>query len=235
MSKIVAIIQARTGSSRLPAKMLMKLSGKPILHWVIHRTLKSEFVDQIVLATTTNPKDDPIEMIGKEFGIEVFRGSENDVLSRYYEVALNVKADTIVRICADNPFIAPEEIDRLIKYYKTNAFDYAFNHIDDLGNSYADGFGAEIFSLPVLKYLHQTMFSSNDKEHVSLALREKRTAFSISTFNAPQSLRYPDLKFDLDTIEDLRWLERLVSSGVKIDTSANEIVRVALELANKQK
>ena len=128
---IIALIQARMGSNRLPNKMMLSLHGKPIIEWVVYRVLKSKKINQVILATSTNYENDILESyIQKVFkNVYVFRGSENDVLNRFYETAKYIQATHIIRICADNPLIDGKEIDNLIDFYLKNNFDYVYNHI----------------------------------------------------------------------------------------------------------
>ena len=139
------------GSSRFPNKMLQKLGPHTILEWVLRRTLKANLIDCVVLATSENKRDSPLGDKAQTLGSNVFYyGSETDVLQRLATAATFYNADTVVRICADNPFIDPKEIDRLVLSFRSNACDYACNHQDRLNSEYADGFGAEI--------LYQTIY-----------------------------------------------------------------------------
>ena len=132
---IFAIVQARMGSTRFPGKMLKKLGSYHILEWVINRLKRANNLDGIVLATTTLPEDDVLQQKAKFWGVDVFRGSKEDVLGRFYKAARYFEANTIVRVCGDNPFVAPEEIDRLIEFFDNNPCDYACNHQNRLGSS----------------------------------------------------------------------------------------------------
>ena len=110
----LALVQARMGSTRLPGKMMMDLCGYPVLHWVLYRLKRATGLAGIVLATTDLERDEPLAELALGLGIQVFRGSETDVLGRFIAAARRFGADPVVRVCADNPMIAPEEIDRLI-------------------------------------------------------------------------------------------------------------------------
>ena len=131
--KTAAIIQARTGSTRLPGKVVMELNGKPILQWVVERLKKSRKINQICVATTTESRDDQVCIIAKKLCVKYFRGSENDVLLRVREAAdaLRMKDnDLVVRITADCPFIDPEVTDEVISFHEKNKFDYTNNVVD---------------------------------------------------------------------------------------------------------
>ena len=140
----VAIVQARMGSTRFPKKMLAQLGGLPLLEWVLRRVLKAKCIDQVVLATTDHVRDEPLVKLAEQLGVTAYRGSELNVLKRFVRAAALAKATDVVRVCADNPFIDPCEIDRLVLYFFNREFDYVCNHQDRLGSEYADGIGAEI-------------------------------------------------------------------------------------------
>lgn len=228
--RTVAIIQARMGSSRFPGKMLADLGGHPILKWVINRTKFSAEVDEVLLATTELSRDTPLVELANELQIKVYRGDEQDVLGRFVYAAENSKADWVVRICADNPFIDPKEIDRLIHFYKANTCDYACNHLECLGNSYVDGFGAEITSLNLLKKISAQAVEMKYREHVTLYFWDHQEKYKLLAVPAPPDLAYPELSFDVDTPEDLTKLKRLVTAGINFKSAAAQIVKTDLKL-----
>ena len=227
MGSTVAIIQARMGSSRLPGKMMMELSGIPIIEWVIRRVQRAALLDDIVVATSEAAIDDELALVAKNLGVKVFRGSETDVLDRFVKAAEYSEADAIVRICADNPLIDSGEIDRLIQDYKNGGADYVCNHQDRLGSGYADGFGAEIFKFSILKSISRAKLSQLHKEHVTLYFWDHRDQISVRSLQAPSALNFPKLKFDVDTIEDFLVLETLIENGVSITSKAIEIIKIA--------
>ena len=223
----VAIIQARMGSSRFPGKMLALLDNAPLVEWVIRRLLRVESLDEVVLATSENETDDPLADCARDLGIPVFRGSETDVLGRLLAAAEKVQAKNVIRICADNPFIDPGEVERLIDYFKVNKCDYACNHRDRLGSGYADGFGAEILSTKLLKRIAKKATARAHREHVTLYLWDHAASFKLQAIDAPINLAFPELCFDVDLPKDLISLQALICAGVNIDSSASEIVRIA--------
>jgi spore coat polysaccharide biosynthesis protein SpsF len=223
----VAIVQARMGSSRFPGKMLEHLGGMPLIEWVLRRLSKSRALDQIVLATSEKEKDDALVELALTLGVAIYRGSESDVLTRFIEAATSVDATNVVRVCADNPFIDPYEVDRLIDYFTHNQCDYACNHQDRLGSKYADGFGAEIFSAATLKSIGEATKEPRHREHATLYFWENVGIFDLRSIQAPDELAFPELRFDIDSPQDLHRMERYVDLGVKIDSTAVEIIRVA--------
>jgi|GEM_PF-137202 len=228
-SRNVAIIQARMGSSRFRGKMLARLGGIPLLEWVVRRLLRAATLAQVVLATSDRDSDDALADLATSLGIAVFRGSETDVLGRFAGAASMAGADNVVRICADNPFIDPAEVDRLVKYFADSSCDYACNHQDRLGSNYADGFGAEILSAALLEKIAANALEARHREHVTLYLWDHASEYTLTSVAAPAELAFPKLRFDVDTPDDLANLEVLVRAGVAIDTPAPDIIRIAQE------
>ena len=117
MKNVVAIVQARVGSERLPGKILKKISNLSLIEWVIKRLKKSKKIKKIILATTRFKSDDILKKVAKKNRVSIYRGKSNDVLSRFYQAAKKSKSNTIIRVCADNPFIDYEQINLLIKIF----------------------------------------------------------------------------------------------------------------------
>lgn len=230
MSKTVALVQARMGSTRFPGKMLATLDGRPLLEWVLRRVAHATLVDQVILATSTKTEDDPLEDLATELGIRVFRGSETDVLARLASAASATDADAVIRVCADNPFIDPGELDRLVRDYRANICDYACNHQDRLGSGYADGFGAEILSNKLFQELALNTHEKRHREHATLYIWENPEQFTMCAVPAPKDLASPELRFDVDSPQDLEYLRHLIGAGVSIHSTAAEIVAIAKQL-----
>lgn len=224
--KVVAVIQARMGSTRFPNKMLAKLGGRPLIEWILLRVKEAKEVDEVVLAIPNGQANDALAEAGKRHGVTVVRGDEDNVLSRFIQAGRETKADTIVRICADNPFIDAAEIDRLVRFYEAKHPEYAFNHLCRRDNHYADGFGAEIMSLSLLEELARSASKPAHREHVTSYIWEYPYAFDVATFDAPADLAFEKLRFDIDTPDDLLRLEPLAKLG--IDATAASIVRAEL-------
>jgi spore coat polysaccharide biosynthesis protein SpsF len=225
-NRTFAVIQARLGSTRFPSKMLATLGGCFIVEWVIHRVKKSRLVDGVILAI---PDTDPnliLESIGNKLGVDVCRGSEADVLERFQKAITKFEIDNVVRVCADNPFIDANEVDRLIKFYYENDYEYVCNHQNRFGSLYADGFGAEIVSSKILLNFEDKL-NPSQREHVTSYIWDNKNDFKIHSLIAPKGLDNPHLRFDLDSPNDLVYLKKLVNLGVSIDSSALEIVRFA--------
>ena len=171
--------------------------GYPLLEWVLIRLSRAKSIDKVVLATSDLSKDDELLAIADNLGISVFRGSETNVLDRFSRAALHHKADVVVRVCADNPFVDHEEIDRLVNFYFSTTCDYACNHQERLGNQYADGFGAEILSNALLQKIADNASDLRHREHVTLYLWENSNEFLLSTVTPPKELAFPGLRLML--------------------------------------
>lgn len=199
------------GSKRLPGKSLKKICGKPLIQWVIEGVLDSRLAEEVVLCTSENKENDSLIVFGRDFNIGVFRGSEDNVLARFIDAARVYKADTIVRVCADNPFVNGQEIDKLIIFFNTHKYDYAFNNIPSDGNLYPDGLGAEIFRLELLERIYEHC-NDSEKEHVTSKIINNAEKFTIKTFKADTDLQHPEVKLDIDTAEDLLRITTLMES-----------------------
>lgn len=226
--KVVAIVQARMSSQRFPGKMLARLDGRPMLEWVLQRVKRATRVQEVVMATSENPEDDGLEKLARSLGIRVFRGSESDVLSRFAGAARASEADLIVRVCADNPFVDPTEIDRLVDHALHTRAEYSFNHIPALSNRYADGFGGEAVWRRILEEMDRWARRPDQREHVTRYLWDHRHAFKLSAVPAPTELAHEKLRFDVDTPADLARLESLAKE-VGIEGSAAQFVQAELK------
>jgi spore coat polysaccharide biosynthesis protein SpsF len=221
----VAIIQARMGATRLPNKMLLHLNGYAVVEWVYYRVKQSKRVNQIIFALPDTKQNNILAWFLESIGATVFRGSENDLVDRYYQAAKNVSADEIVRVCADNPLICASEIDRLINFFHQTSCDYAYNHIPK-NNQYPDGLGAEICKMELLEEIHINSRKTKHREHLFNYIWDNEERYIIKTFNPPEYLASPDLKLDIDRIEDY---QQLLTKNYRIDMSAEEIVNLAKE------
>jgi len=229
MTRTIAVIQARLGSQRLPEKMLADLGGHSLLEWVVTRVRRSTMLDEVIVATTEESRDDRLAAECERLGVGVIRGSTDDVLSRFAKAVEDDAADAIVRICADNPFIDPACIDQLVREYRASGAEYAFNHRPHGTCDYADGFGAEILSRGLLDKLQSSKLSPRHREHVTLAVVDGTIPARTHACSAPSELAHPQLRFDIDTQDDLSKLNRLVVAGhLTPSTSASDIVKASL-------
>lgn len=225
MTRVVAVVQARMGSSRFPGKMLASLGDSSLLTWVLTRVTNAKQVDEVVLATTFDSRDDQLVEQATALKVRVVRGSQDDVLARFIQASDESKADLIVRVCADNPFVAPEEIDRLVDAHKKSRFDYSCNHQQRLENKYADGFGAEIVSADLLRQISLITTTTSHREHVTSYIWDNATKFKINAIQAPIELAYPEIELDIDIEQDLAYLNEFVTKfSITMRSSAAEII-----------
>lgn len=208
--RTVAIIQARMGSTRFPGKMTAPFHGRPVLSWVIKRLQRCQRLDDIVLATTNLDRDRVLIDMGRDHSIQIFAGDEKNVLKRFVEAAEMASADNVVRVCADNPLIAPEAVDQLIEFYQAYHPDYAYNHVPKGVCEHPDGFGAEIFSVHLLDRISSNTSLPEHFEHVTSYLWDHTNLFDMRTPACPIAWQLKDatFSFDVDRPEDLVRLEK---------------------------
>lgn len=231
MTRAVAVIQARLGSRRFPQKMLADLGGYSMLEWVVKRMQCTTLVDRLVVATTQEPLDDRLFAECVRLGVEVVRGSTDDVLQRFVDAVDAETSDQVVRICADNPFIDPGCVDDLVREHRETSAEYAFNHRPGNGCDYADGFGAELITRELLTRLNGMQLSTEQREHVTLAVVDGTVAARKHAVRAPGALARPELSFDVDVPSDLDRLRILVERGpITVTTTAAEIISIRDEL-----
>jgi spore coat polysaccharide biosynthesis protein SpsF len=176
VTPVVAIVQARMTSTRLPGKVLKEVCGTPILGHVVARLKHADKIDRIVVATSIDSSDDVIEQWCKENGTEVTRGSLEDVLDRYYSAAIETGAETIVRITADCPLIDPQIVDSVIELLLNGHHDYT-----SLGGDFPDGLDCEAFTLATLKRAHAEATLASEHEHVTPYIYKNPDRFDIAT------------------------------------------------------
>ncbi len=219
--KTVAIIQARVGSSRLPMKSLLCLRGHALIDWVVRRVSMARRLDGVVVAMPDTERDRVLQAHLEGQGVQVVRGSEQDVLSRFLLAAQATQAERIVRICADNPFVWGEAIDRLVDFYDNAHLDYCYNHIPR-NNLWPDGLGAEMLSRELLEDIGRLADQPSQREHCLNYIWDHRDRFGIGTFDPEEDwLRRPEVKLDIDTADDFC---RLALLPVAMESDAREIL-----------
>lgn len=199
MVKYLVIIQARISSSRLPAKMMMDLSGKTVLQRVYEIVAKSQFADKIVIATSNEKSDDLIELKSNELGVDVFRGSLNNVLERFYECAKTYKAQNIIRICGDSPVISYKHIDKLIKKLETKEYEYC-----SIKNA-VYGMSPEVFTFKSLENAYLNYRNEYDSEHVTPYIIDNAKVLIEDIEDIYQK---PYIRATIDTLEDYIRMEK---------------------------
>lgn len=207
--KIVATIEARMTSSRLPGKVLLPIGGVSVLEMMIERLKRSKYLDGICIATTTNSNDDPVEALGRRLRVDVFRGSESDVLGRVLGAAQLVNADIIVEAMADSPFVDPELIDRGIEEFFTHDVDYAANCMRD---TYAVGFEVQVFPTKVLAEVARLTDNIIDRTHVTYYIYMHPEKYRTYNWEAPPELVSPKFRMTLDEESDYRAICTVVNA-----------------------
>lgn len=202
--KVVAIIQARMGSTRLPGKVLLDLAGEPMLGRVVQRTRRARTLDEVVVATTGYPADDAIARLCVERGWPCFRGSEADVLDRYYQAAIAHRADVVVRITADCPLIEPEIVDRVVREFLDlqPEVEYGCNILPR--RTFPRGLDTEVVRLDVLERVWRADFDPAWREHVTLYIRRNPDMFRIH--GIVNDADYSHMRWTADTPEDLAFV-----------------------------
>ncbi len=211
--KIGVIVQARMGSTRLPGKVMKKLSGKEVLWHVIERLKKSKYVNKIVIATTVQKEDEIISTFCKQHNIICFRGEELDVLKRYYDAAKVNELDIIVRVTSDCPLIDPTVIDQLIETLIKGDFEYVSNSFE---KTFAKGLECSAFTFKALERCHKEAIKPEHREHVVLYMRENFTMFK--THGIINSQNDSDFRITLDEESDYKLLSIIYNQLYKEDS-----------------
>lgn len=197
--RIVAIIQARVGATRLPGKTLADIAGKPLLAHVIQRVRASRTVSEIVVATTTAPEDRAVLDLAVQYGVKVYAGSRDDVLDRFYQAAKLVSAEVIVRITADDPFKDPQVLDKIAQYFIDHPeLDYASNTIEP---TYPEGLDIEVFSFAALETAWREARLPSEREHVTPYIWKNPDKFKVANIKHDEDLSH--LRWTIDYKEDL--------------------------------
>ena len=224
--KKVLIIQARMGSTRLAGKSLMKLANSSLLQHILDRVSRVKNIDEIVFATSVKEEDNKIEEFCQSQGVACFRGSENDLVDRYYQASIHFEADLILRLPADNPCPEAKEYDRLINYHESQNNDFSSNICNFRENGYPDGIGVEIFSFKSLERIWRTESDVIKREHVNLNYYDygkdrpsNNFNFKIGTIKCPKSYSRPDIVLDINTLEDYNYMKKLFDYAYHIDPS----------------
>lgn len=206
MVKVVASIEARTGSSRLPGKVLMDIGGKPALARLVDRLRLCRRVDDIVLATSTAPGDDVLEDWGRSYGLAVHRGSEDDVLTRVVGAHQAMGSDIVVEVTGDCPLLDAEVIDLGVETFFANDCDVVTNARVP---SYPQGADVQVFRTEALAHVAATVDDPAVREHVSLFFYENPALYRVIHLIAPASSQSPDLRLQLDYPEDLAFIREV--------------------------
>lgn len=199
-------------STRLPRKVVAEIAGKPMLELLIERASRATSIDQIVIATTVVPEDDELETLAKRLGVQVYRGSMDDVLGRVLGAARAFDADHVVALTGDNPLVDPELIDEVLDFYRAGGFDYVTTtHMHHSRNWNAErtfpvGVSVQVFSAKVLGDAAARTDDPVVRGHASFAIYDHPERYRLGAFEATgkyEGWRYPDLRLTVDTPDDL--------------------------------
>jgi spore coat polysaccharide biosynthesis protein SpsF len=217
------IVQARMGSTRLPGKILKEVMGRPLLGYQIERLKKINHVDDVIIATTTNPSDDRVVGLCKDINCSYFRGSEDDVLLRYHETAIEFCAKKIIRINADCPLIDPKVVERIIKYFNVNSdkFDYVSNILEP---SYPIGLHTEMFSIDALQKANENTDDLIEREHVTPYIYRNPDLFRLGSVVLDDNLCH--FRWTVDYPEDFILIKNIIEGiyPINVDFDMLDII-----------
>lgn len=205
--KVVIIVQARMTSTRLPGKVLKEVMGKPLLGYQLERLRRVNLADEIVVATTVNDTDLPIVELSKQLKVLCYRGSENDVLSRYFEAAKENRADAVVRVTSDCPLIDPKVIDDVIQFYIDNhtRYDYVANTLE---RTFPRGMDTEVFSFDSLQEAFYEATETSEREHVTLFIYRHSDRFRLG--NIAYLTNESHHRWTVDTPQDFELIKNIL-------------------------
>jgi spore coat polysaccharide biosynthesis protein SpsF len=201
---ILAILQARLSSRRLPGKVLKPLLGKPMILRQVERLSRAEKIDELVVATSVEVSDDPIEALCIEHNINCFRGSLDDVLDRYYQATKAWNPEYIVRLTADCPLADPSVIDDVISFYLAGDFDYASNALPP---TYPDGLDIEVFKFSCLEQAWQEARLSSEREHATPYIYNNPLKFKLGNYENTSDLSH--FRWTVDEPEDFEFVTKV--------------------------
>ena len=219
--RTVAIVQARMGSTRLPGKVMMNIGGRPLIAYLVERISRSRLLDAILVATTTNPRDNAIIEECERRGIPNFRGSESDVLGRYVSAARASSADIVVRVTADNPFTDPASIDRVVDAITAQDLEYAIETDLPIGVT------GEAVTSEALSFIDSVAASSAWREHVTLYAKENPQMLRCSFLEPPAPCKRPDLSFTVDTLDEYLYAKEIAEVFPSTDFELKDLVEFA--------
>lgn len=202
---IVAIIQVRMGSTRLPKKVLAEIECKPMLWHIIERVKRAKRIDKIIVATTDLQEDKKVVDVATTAGVDYFTGNEKDVLDRYYQAAKNFKADIIVRITGDCPVVDPELIDKTIDFFMKGNYDHVSTAYPKA--TFPDGLDIWVFSFQALERAWKEAVLPSEREHVAPYMWKHRELFKIATFQNDEDLS--NMRWTVDEQIDLKFIRAI--------------------------
>jgi spore coat polysaccharide biosynthesis protein SpsF len=220
--------------------VLKDIDGKSVLWHVVDRLRRAKLLDQVIIATTTDPKDEAIQTFCRHENIDFFRGSEEDVLDRYYRAANHFKIDQIVRITSDCPLIDPEIVDQVIQKHLASKADYSSNTLE---RTFPRGLDTEICTYQALTRASKEVKDRAEREHVTLYFYRHPELFQLASVEAEGIFRRPDIRICVDTLEDLELIRRIYrelknrsmncQDIVALLTSKSELLQINAQVKQK--
>ena len=219
MSRTVAVVQARLGSQRLPGKVLLPLGDRTVLDWVLHRLDRASLVDEVVVATSDQPDDDPLAAHVGAAGVAVFRGDLHDVLSRFRGAAERRSATTVVRVTADCPLLDPDVVDAVVRAHLGSGADFTANRLPPPHHrTWPIGLDVEVATMAALRRADDEATEPADREHVMPYLYAGPADFAVHVVDCPLG-DHGQVRWTVDTPEDLVAVRGLVARpGVGVDS-----------------
>jgi len=202
--KVMAFLQARMGSTRLPGKVLMSIHGQTILERVIRRLRASRAIDEVAVLTTGLHEDDAVVAEALRLNARIYRGPERDVLTRFYEAAEQFQPDIIIRATADNPLLDMGSIDRIVQALRSEELDWCMER------ELPYGAAVEALTAEALAKVHYKAKEPHHREHVTLYIKEHPDEFRQSLLFPPEALRCPEVRITVDTPEDILFMDQLI-------------------------
>lgn len=218
------------GSTRLPKKVLMEVvEGDSILGYLLKRLSSCKLADKVIVATTTNNKDDELEEWVKDRGYHYFRGSEADCLGRFYQVVEKYGIDIVVRITSDCPLVVPEVVDEMIVYYLNNSTE-----IDYLSNrqftNFPEGMDVEIFSRKILEEAAKNAIKQEEREHINYFFLDRPLQYRIRYYNHNSGADYSRFKLSIDTHQELEQIRSFfIKKGLPFQFTFKELIDVLIK------
>ncbi len=213
--RVVLILQARMGSTRLPGKSMMDLAGAPLLARILERVTRAKKPHAVVMATTERPEDDVLVALAEGMGVPVFRGSQNDLLDRYYQAAKTFGADIVLRLPADNATPEPEEIDRIVDFHLSTDFVFTTNLAQACSSDYPDGIGAEAVDFWAVEEVWKTRSNAELNEHPHLNFynyakqQPVNPRYPVGAPKCPPDIARPDVVLDVNTQKQYDFIKAL--------------------------
>ncbi len=228
--KVLGVLQARMSSSRLPGKVMTIVNGRPVIYWQIKRIMKSNLIDTLVVVTSSDISDDVLYNYLISERIEVYRGSLENVFSRYLEVTKKYNPESIVRFTADCPMIMPEIIDLVVEAGLISNCDYLSN---TLIPSFPDGLDTEYVSRRAIEELSKLDLTQSEQEHVTLGIYGRANKFEVQNYMNNTDLS--SYRWTLDTVDDLKFLRFVFAEFLNRETEFNLVDLLHLHKAHPEK